>query len=88
MTTAMPSPCPWWRRSSAAITTARPWRQSTVTDDRTRLVGPEGGPGRLARRSRVPLGYLSDQAKTQETFPSIDGVRWSKAVATAAAESA
>jgi acyl-CoA synthetase (AMP-forming)/AMP-acid ligase II len=32
--------------------------------------------GRLARRGRVPLGYYKDAAKTEATFPVVDGVRW------------
>ncbi len=33
--------------------------------------------GWLARSGRVPLGYLGDPDKTAETFPTIDGVRYS-----------
>jgi fatty-acyl-CoA synthase len=33
--------------------------------------------GWLAQQGRVPLGYLGDQAKTEKTFPVIDGVRYS-----------
>jgi acyl-CoA synthetase (AMP-forming)/AMP-acid ligase II len=32
--------------------------------------------GRLARRGHIPLGYYKDPAKTAETFPVVDGVRW------------
>ncbi len=32
--------------------------------------------GWLARRGHVPLGYLNDAAKTADTFPVIDGVRY------------
>ncbi|MDQ1458635.1 MAG: 3-oxocholest-4-en-26-oate---CoA ligase, partial [Actinomycetota bacterium] len=32
--------------------------------------------GRLARRGHIPLGYYKDEAKTAETFPVVDGVRW------------
>ena len=31
--------------------------------------------GWTARRGRVPLGYLGDRKKTEETFPIIDGER-------------
>ncbi|WP_422263851.1 AMP-binding protein [Mycobacterium sp.] len=31
--------------------------------------------GWLARRGRIPLGYLGDPAKTARTFPVVDGVR-------------
>jgi 3-oxocholest-4-en-26-oate---CoA ligase len=33
--------------------------------------------GWLAQRGSVPLGYLGDAAKTERTFPVIDGVRYS-----------
>jgi len=33
--------------------------------------------GWLAQQGRVPLGYLGDEAKTNRTFPEIDGVRYS-----------
>jgi fatty-acyl-CoA synthase len=33
--------------------------------------------GWLAQKGRVPLGYLGDQAKTERTFPVIDGERYS-----------
>ena len=33
--------------------------------------------GWMARRGRVPLGYLNDPDKTAATFPVIDGVRYS-----------
>jgi acyl-CoA synthetase (AMP-forming)/AMP-acid ligase II len=32
--------------------------------------------GRLARRGHIPLGYYKDPAKSAETFPVVDGVRW------------
>ncbi|MDQ1476662.1 MAG: 3-oxocholest-4-en-26-oate---CoA ligase [Actinomycetota bacterium] len=32
--------------------------------------------GLLARRGHIPLGYYKDAAKSAETFPVIDGVRW------------
>jgi acyl-CoA synthetase (AMP-forming)/AMP-acid ligase II len=35
-----------------------------------------GRTGRVARRGHIPLGYHNDPAKTAETFPVIDGVRW------------
>ncbi|WP_234898957.1 AMP-binding protein [Mycolicibacter kumamotonensis] len=31
--------------------------------------------GWLARRGRIPLGYLGDEGKTAQTFPIIDGIR-------------
>jgi fatty-acyl-CoA synthase len=58
-----------------------------LSDDRTRLIEPEPGDdaagageiGWLAQRGRVPLGYLGDEAKTEATFPEIDGVRFAVA---------
>jgi len=32
--------------------------------------------GRLAKSGHIPLGYYGDEAKTRETFPVIDGVRY------------
>lgn len=43
----------------------------------TRVLEPGESGGWLARRDRVPLGYLGDEEKTARTFPVIDGVRWS-----------
>jgi 3-oxocholest-4-en-26-oate---CoA ligase len=37
---------------------------------------PVGVVGRLARRGRIPIGYYKDPAKTEQTFPVVDGVRW------------
>lgn len=50
---------------------------AVVSADFTRVLQPGEGPGWLARRDLVPLGYLGDAAKTAKTFPTIDGVRWS-----------
>ena len=49
-----------------------------VSDDLTTVI-PAGDDetGWLAQQGRVPLGYLGDQAKTEKTFPVIDGVRYS-----------
>ena len=49
-----------------------------VSDDLTRVI-PAGDDeaGWLAQQGRVPLGYLGDQAKTEKTFPVIDGARYS-----------
>jgi len=52
-----------------------------VGDD-TQVLGPDLRPvgvgvvGRLARRGHIPLGYYKDAAKTEATFPVVDGVRW------------
>jgi acyl-CoA synthetase (AMP-forming)/AMP-acid ligase II len=48
----------------------------------TQVLGPDLRPvgvgvvGRLARRGHIPLGYYNDAAKSAETFPVVDGVRW------------
>jgi fatty-acyl-CoA synthase len=48
-----------------------------LSDDRSRRLAP-GDPdaGWLAQAGRVPLGYLGDEAKTEATFPVVDGVRF------------
>nr|WP_269189785.1 AMP-binding protein [Haloechinothrix halophila] len=59
----------------AAIFTPQP--DTAVLDDAlTRVLEPGEGGGWLARRDRVPLGYLGDSDKTARTFPTVDGVRW------------
>lgn len=51
---------------------------TTVFDSDRRPVLPGSGTtGKLARRGWIPLGYYKDPGKTAETFPVIDGVRWS-----------
>ncbi len=58
--------------------TFTPQSDTTVIDDAmTRVLQPGESGGWLARRDRVPLGYLGDADKTARTFPTIDGVRWS-----------
>ncbi len=58
--------------------TFTPQSDTTVIDEGlTRVLQPGEGGGWLARRDRVPLGYLGDPEKTARTFPVIDGVRWS-----------
>ena len=58
--------------------TFTPQGDTTVVDDAmTRVLEPGESGGWLARRDRVPLGYLGDAEKTARTFPTIDGVRWS-----------
>lgn len=48
-----------------------------VSEDRQRILEPGSGEvGWLAKRGTVPYGYYADEAKTQETFPVIDGVRY------------
>ena len=49
-----------------------------VFDDELREIAPGSGKrGRVARSGNIPLGYYKDPAKTAETFPVIDGVRYS-----------
>ncbi len=49
-----------------------------VSEDLTRVLQPgDTELGWLAQQGRVPLGYLGDQAKTEKTFPVIDGERFS-----------
>ncbi len=48
-----------------------------VLDDDGNPTSPgDGVIGRLARRGNIPLGYYKDEAKTAETFPTINGQRW------------
>lgn len=68
------------RRDESVASTGRfrlgPTTQ-VITDD-GRMVEPGSGEiGRLANRGANPLGYYKDPAKTAETFPTIDGIRWS-----------
>jgi fatty-acyl-CoA synthase len=47
-----------------------------ISEDRTRVLQPgEDEIGWTARRAHVPLGYLGDRAKTEATFPIVDGAR-------------
>ncbi|ONH27169.1 AMP-binding protein [Pseudofrankia asymbiotica] len=49
---------------------------AVLSADRTRFLRPDDPEvGWTARIGRVPLGYLGDPARTEETFPVIDGVR-------------
>ncbi len=48
-----------------------------VSEDRSRVLqAGETEIGWLAKRGRVPLGYLGDPAKTTETFPVVNGERY------------
>ncbi len=49
---------------------------TVLTDDGHEVVPGSGDVGRLANRGIVPLGYYKDQAKTDETFPTVRGVRY------------
>jgi fatty-acyl-CoA synthase len=49
---------------------------TVVSADRSRFLDRgEDEVGWTARRGRVPLGYLGDQARTEETFPIVNGER-------------
>jgi fatty-acyl-CoA synthase len=49
---------------------------TVVSADRSRFLQPgEDEIGWTTRRGRVPLGYLNDRARTEETFPIVDGER-------------
>lgn len=49
-----------------------------LSADRSRvLVAGDEETGWTARRGRVPLGYLGERAKTEATFPIVDGQRFS-----------
>jgi acyl-CoA synthetase (AMP-forming)/AMP-acid ligase II len=50
---------------------------TAVLDDAGRPAPPGSGlVGRLARKGRIPLGYLGDQDATDETFVELHGQRW------------
>ena len=51
---------------------------TVVVDEELRPVAPGSGAiGRLATSGRVPIGYYNDPVKSDETFVSFDGRRWS-----------
>ena len=47
-----------------------------INDDGEPLAPGAITPGRLAVRGHIPLGYYKDPAKTAETFPVVEGVRY------------
>jgi acyl-CoA synthetase (AMP-forming)/AMP-acid ligase II len=65
--------------ASAADTTFLPDDATVVVaDDFSRILEPgHDGVGWLARRGRIPLGYLGDADKTRRTFPVVGGSRLS-----------
>lgn len=47
-----------------------------VAEDFSGVLSPgHDATGWLARRGRIPLGYLGDAAKTERNFPVVDGIR-------------
>ncbi len=65
------------RGDAASTGTFVPDPLSLIVDDTltTRLEPGHVEPGWLAKRGRLPLGYLGDESKTAATFPTIDGER-------------
>ena len=65
--------------SGASTGSFSPAVGSIVVDESLTTVLPAGheGLGWLAKRGRIPLGYLGDADKTAATFPTIDGERCS-----------
>lgn len=47
------------------------------TEDGRRVEPGSGESGRLAVGGHIPLGYYKDPAKTESTFPTYEGKRWS-----------
>ncbi len=53
-------------------------KNSVVIDDNGELVEPGSGViGRIGVRGHTPLGYYKDDTKTADTFPTVNGVRYS-----------
>jgi acyl-coenzyme A synthetase/AMP-(fatty) acid ligase len=52
-------------------------RAAVFTEDGRRVTPGSGERGRSAVTGFVPLGYYNDPKKTAETFPTIEGQRWS-----------
>jgi fatty-acyl-CoA synthase len=64
------------RRAARASGFAPREGAAVLSADRRRFLAPgEDEIGWTARRGRVPLGYLGDRKRTEETFPIIDGQR-------------
>jgi len=63
-------------RAGAAQAFAPAAGAAVLSADRRRFLSPgDDEIGWTARRGRVPLGYLGDRKKSEETFPIIDGER-------------
>ncbi|MDY7104838.1 MAG: acyl-CoA synthetase [Actinomycetota bacterium] len=65
--------------TGASTGTFTPAPGSVVLDDTMEKVLDAGhdGDGWLAKGGRIPLGYLGDERKSESTFPTVDGNRWS-----------
>ena len=51
---------------------------AVLSEDLTEVLEPgHDGLGWWARAGNIPLGYLGDEKKTRQTFPVVDGVRYS-----------
>jgi acyl-CoA synthetase (AMP-forming)/AMP-acid ligase II len=63
--------------SRGGLTRFTPYDDTAVFDDDLAEVAPGSGVvGRVARRGRIPLGYLNDPEKTASTFVERGGERW------------
>ena len=67
------------KASGASTGTFTAGAGSVVLDEElTKALEPgHEGAGWLAKTGRIPLGYLGDQDKTERTFPTVGGVRYS-----------
>lgn len=65
-------------RDSGGIAQFRPGDDTTVVlgDDDLPLAPGSPSTGRVARRGRLPLGYLGDPEATARSFVTVDGQRW------------
>jgi 3-oxocholest-4-en-26-oate---CoA ligase len=51
---------------------------AVLDESRSRLLSPgDEEIGWYAKKGRIPLGYLGDEARTRATFPVVEGERWS-----------
>jgi 3-oxocholest-4-en-26-oate---CoA ligase len=56
----------------------QPGERCAVFDELGKRVEPgSGARGRVAVSGYLPLGYYKDPVKTAQTFPTLEGVRWS-----------
>ncbi len=65
------------RRSASTARFELGEHAKVFTDDAREVVPGSGELGRLALGFPVPVGYYKDPAKTEATFPTIAGRRWS-----------